>query len=134
MCGDDAAADRQPEADTEGLVRHERLEDTLELIGRNALAAVGDGDDDLPVVRFRPKRQPPLAGGDIGHRLASIDGQVQQELLQLHAIAVDQRQTGLDMGDDRNVAADKIAVQQAKNLADELVQVERLPVRFTTLE
>ncbi len=88
----------------------------------------------LPVVQFCPKRQPPLANRDIGHRVASIDGQVQQELLQLHAITGDQRQTGFEMGGDRNVAAEEIAVQQAKNLTNELIQIERLAVRFTALE
>ena len=107
MCGSNAAANREPQANAKGLVGHKRLEDPLQLIGRNAFAVVADGDDDLSAFRFRPKHQPPLVRCNIGHRLACIDGQIQQELLQLHPIAIDQRQARVEVGGDRDVATDR---------------------------
>ena len=135
MCGDDAAADRQPEADTEGLACHKRLEDPLQLIGRNALAAVGDGDDDFcPLfdsVRNVSRRSPAGASAIASQALTA---RFSRSCCNCTRSPLTSRQTGFEIGGDRNVAADKIAVQQAKNLTDELVQVERLLVRFTALE
>ena len=88
MGGHDRAADGQAEPEPLRLGRHEGLEDPLQIGAGYAWALIRDLEVNgaWPVQRGSdPKRTVRL--GDLSHAVASVEHEVQQHLLQLHAIA-----------------------------------------------
>src|SRR5690606_13350841 len=93
----DAVGDRQPQpgAAADRLAGVERIEDARQYVGGNAAAAVGDADPGLAVLG---------AGGDddgaaVLDRLAGVDQQVHEHLVDLRQMAFDRRQLAVELLD-----------------------------------
>ena len=104
------------------LGRHERFEHLFQLMSWDA------GPVSRTVTRTRwsspPRSRPsiaaPLPALTPSHRTRST--QVQQDLLQLHAIAGNGRQRGLGADGERHAASDDSLAREVEDLPDDLVQ------------
>ena len=72
---------------------------------------------------------PPLVGRGRRHGIARVEYQVEQDLLQLHAIAAHLRQRRRQLRRDRHSTPDQIAVNQVEHFLDDHVDVEGLRLR-----
>ena len=92
---DDAVDGREPEARAraDGLRREERLEDAARVSLVHADARVGDLEHDVTAVVARRDRQRAAAG----HRVARVDGEVQQHLADLARVGLDGSQFRLEV-------------------------------------
>jgi hypothetical protein len=86
---DDAGADGQPHPHPLRLGGIERVKNLLQPLGLNAAAGIGDLDDHFPVRVGGAEGDGAGAILHLGHRLNRIHHQIQQHLLDLHAIAGD---------------------------------------------
>ena len=117
MGGNDGLRDRQPEPHAFDARGEERLEQTPQVAGRDAAAAILHRDVDAAIaidsVRTDRRRDP---SGDILHRVHSIDDQVQQDLLQLRPVADHQRKPGGKVGPDLHMPLPRIAGDEAEHV------------------
>ncbi|EEF26336.1 conserved hypothetical protein, partial [Ricinus communis] len=107
---DDGTADRQAEAHAVGLGRKERLEQACAVGVGDARTAVAYADKDHAVVPARAQFQ--AAGREAVHRLQGVHHQVDQDLLQLDAVAHDGRQAGRQVDAQCQRAPVQLALQQ----------------------
>ena len=63
-------------------------------------------------------------GAAMRHRVASVDGQVEQHLFELHGVGLDPSRTGVELEHDRDVFADQ-ALEQCHKIADHAMQIQR---------
>jgi hypothetical protein len=126
---DDRPADREAQAQSIVLRGLEGLEDLVELAARDTRAAIFDRELNHDVLsRGRGHRQPPLVTGDRAHGLAAVDDQVQQHLLELHAVAGDGGKAWVQPGHQAHAAPPQIAGGESEHLLRHLVEVEELEV------
>jgi hypothetical protein len=131
----DRVADWQPETQSLHLGRHERLEQPCLHVGIDPAPAVGDGDlNGLVVAKRGRDRQCAIARLGVHHRLAGIGDQVQENLLQLNAVAPHCGQVRCESAGRRHAAHDKVAVRKFERVLDHAVQVERTKLRFALLQ
>ena len=121
--GDDRSADREAEAKPVRLRGHERLEDPLHLLFRNARSpdrrrTAPPDPRSFVAVRIVTRRSPRACRA---HRIARVEEQVQQHLLQLHAVGEDRRKGGASRRIHRDLPLDQVAVHQLQHLGDHLV-------------
>jgi hypothetical protein len=93
MTLDNRTADREPDAQAMRFSRVERFEQLRDLARIKADAGVPNPQFDAVAainLRLNSERSRPILNA--GHRISSIQQQVQDDLLQLHAIATDGRQ------------------------------------------
>ena len=93
----DGTADRQAHAHAAGLGAPERLEHFVQRLRRDARTAVGHAKADGAGAHGGADRQDAPGLGQVVHRIGGIDDQVQQQLLQLHAVARDRWQDRREM-------------------------------------
>ena len=88
-----------------GLVEHEGLEDSLQVLARDAGSAVRDFQHGVPARgelgtdEQRPRKL------SVGHCVAGVDEKVQQHLLELHAVTGHERQPRRELGADMDLTA-----------------------------
>jgi len=140
---DDAVDRRQPEAGAApvGLGREVRIEHARHRVGVHAGAGVGHRELCVAPRAQRAGGDAQLAGGDdvdrepelatVGHRVARVEDQVHEHLLELAAIALDMG-VALDRGDDLDVLAEQ-RQHRVRQLADELAELNRLARERLTL-
>src|SRR5437764_14286680 len=94
MRADDSSTDRKAKAHSLGFCGKERLKYLFQFLPGNAAPLVGDGYNHCAaaVLDFSTNKQPALCIIAISHRVASIDYQVEQNLLKLHRVAGHHRQ------------------------------------------
>ena len=122
--GDDAVDGGEAEAGALArlLRREERLEGARRDLAAMPAPVVGDGD---------PRRRPVAPGhGDrqrpaVGHRVARVDGEVDEHLLELGAVGEDRQAAPGPTRDPQRDALAERAVEQALEVAHERADVER---------
>ncbi|EEF22940.1 conserved hypothetical protein, partial [Ricinus communis] len=122
------AADRQAHAHAVFLGAVEGLEQARHHAGRDAGAGVADADQQRAVAvraALRLHRQHRLAGTAAGHGLDRVHQQVDEHLLQLHAVAVHRRQVRRQAQHQRHVMVIQLAPHHVDALLHHRLQVQR---------
>ena len=120
----DASRNRQAEPEATVLGSEEGLEDAVELIGGAPRPAVADDELRAAVVSMdRGDGQLALRTRRVAHRVAGVGQQVEHQLLQLHAVAVDLRQVGRQAGAHVDIARHELAVQELQHVVHDMVQL-----------
>ena len=90
---DDGAADKQPDAHAVALRRVEGIEQAIRALAVEARASIPNSHaDTIAVLSFGLNQQLPRAIVHVGHRVRGVAKQIQDDLLELNAIAGDGRQ------------------------------------------
>src|SRR6185436_6035336 len=110
VLADDSIGDRQAEA---GALAHrlggeERIVNAREVLSRNAVAGVGDLGDGFAAFDARRNRQPAAAR----HRIARVEEQVQEHLLELELVADHVDGRGVQLAPDLDAALFKLMFEQ----------------------
>jgi hypothetical protein len=113
---DDGAADSQPKAHALRLGRDEGLEDSLQVLARDASSVVRDLQQGVPArgKLGADEKRPRRLG--VGHRVAGVE-KVQQHLLQLDSAAGDERWPRRELGADLDLTAKQVAAHKREYLA-----------------
>src|SRR5690349_11591072 len=132
----DRSADGESHAEALRLGGHERLENTVQVFASDSAAPVANGAHHLATAAFeaRRDRDAALVYVERRHRLAGVDDQVEDDLLQLDAITQDQRQIGIEYDVDRNVSRQEIVPRKFEHVLDHVGQVDGLAGNFAALE
>ena len=117
----DAVGDRQAEARAaaDRLGREERIVDARQLLRRNAGAGVGDLGDHAIAVDARRDRQPAAAR----HRVAGVEEQVQEHLLQLMLDAEHRHRPRRELAPDLDAADLELMLEQREHVGDDGVEI-----------
>jgi hypothetical protein len=118
---DDAGGDGEAEAGPLPLGRVEGLEDVRAGVHRDAGAAVLDLDVDRPLPLARPDHQPRALVAL--HRLAAVDAEVEEDLLELRGIGEDGREPCAQIGDDGDRPVPVLLPDEEEDLLDGDVDV-----------
>lgn len=111
--------DREAHAQARFLGRVERVEDPLGI--GDAASLIDDLCTDLIIATVRPHAEA-LAGPVRGHGLDAIALQIDEDLLELKAIAPDRRKTWLDLERNENATFGGKIGEHARGLADSRLQ------------
>ena len=123
---DDRAADEQPDPHAAVLRGVERIEQRIRALWRQAYADIADGQTDaIPVVAFASDEQMSRSIVHVHHRVRRVAEQIQDDLLELNAVAGDERETLGELGMEDHVMSVQVARRQRNDLARGLVQIER---------
>jgi len=96
-CGD-GPADRQAEAESGGLRCEERLEHSISRVHGEANAGISDRDfETIGAYTADAKLQDAVRDGSIGHRFASVQDEIHEQLQQLNLVAAHGGQSGRDI-------------------------------------
>ena len=96
---DDRAADEQPDPHAAVLRGVERIEQRIRALWRQAYADIADGQTDaIPVVAFASDEQMSRSIVHVHHRVRRVAEQIQDDLLELNAVAGDERHTLSELG------------------------------------
>src|SRR6185369_5453598 len=95
MRSNDGSADREAQAHSLGFRGEERLEHSFHFSLLNAATLIDDRHNHRASIVFEcsTNAQPAFPSAALSHRVTSIDHQVDQDLLKLHRVASDSRQT-----------------------------------------
>ena len=120
----DAVGDREAEAGALSgrFRREERVVDPREMLGENALAGVRDLGDDIRAVDARGDAEPPAAG----HRVAGVEQQVEEDLLQLELVADEHQRRRRQLAAHLDAALLELMFEQRQHVADHGVEIDRL--------
>src|SRR5215469_16543711 len=133
MRGNDGPADRKAQPHSLRFSSEERLEDAFHCSLRNAAAAVRDRHNHCAttILDSSTNEQPAVRSLAIGHRVISIDYQVDQHLLKLHRVARDGRQIPSEFSVHGYALIYEIAADQLQDIAYDFVYMETLLLYFT---
>ena len=135
MRDDNCAAYCQAEPQALRLRGKKRIENALQVRGWDATTLVVDGHTNAASVPPRcAHHEYTLRRSAVGHSAASVHDQVQENLLKLYPIAVNGRQVKRKVAVYSHSIAPQIGMRQPKRILNQLVQVERLILRFSLLE
>ena len=114
--------------------RIEWVEYLFRQLGRKPRSGIAEGQKNLFVFTL-PRRDDYLPRSiDVFHRFDAVDDQVHDDLLQLHAIPDDAGQIGRQFRPGRYVVASRLAAQEGDGLPNDLVYINKLPLRRALLE
>jgi hypothetical protein len=134
---DDRAADRQAEPHAVRLGRIERLEQPIQLFRLKPDAAVLDADRDrrASVVRVDTAAdvEAPVPFVRAAHRVHGVHDQVQQHLLELHAIAENEREVCRHVGSNRDTSRGRLGARQRHDLVHQVREPDWDPIRRRSL-
>src|SRR5215471_16343753 len=118
MSLDDGAAYRKPHPCPAGLRGVEGVEDSIEICWINAWPGIADGHENARLVLLGAdhKLTCPHVGG--AHCFSRVQNEVQQDLLQLNAIAKNWKQSLRKPGLDRNAILVDHGLRQYKHFVD----------------
>ena len=131
---DDRAGDRQAHAHAVRLGGEERVEDPRERAGGDAGAGVAHGDlDGLRAVEPRGHADAPIVRARAVERVHAVENEVEQHLLQMHAVATDVRQIARHVHVQLHLPRRRIDPHERRDVAHERAhveppRVERLPL------
>src|SRR5262245_19558362 len=128
MRGDDAAADRQTQPHSLFFRCEERLEYLFQFFLGDTAAHVDDTHNDCAPtsVESGTNEQSALPSVAFRHRVASVDHQIDQDLLKLHRVADDGWQVPRELNSDNDVLIDEIGTDQLQNIPYHFVDAERM--------
>src|SRR5262245_37580759 len=130
----DSRADDEAKTETMILGGEKRLEDMRLLVARYPASAIRDRDLNRAAIRqSRNDRDAALRSIDLAHGFDRVHQQVEDDLLQLHRIALYERQLG-GTRHYANVSAHELAVQQRQGRTEEIDQINRFESGFTFLQ
>src|SRR5690606_35337994 len=118
---DDRAADGQAHPDAVILGGKEGFEDRFGI--GDAVPGVADLDRDVVTVGGAADPQLPLRG-TIGHRVPGVDDQVEDDLLELHAVGDDRWNAPSKLQVDRDLAGGQVRALEPEHFEDALVHVD----------
>ena len=125
MRSDDGGGDGQAQAQAVGLGGEEGLEEPRELGGGDTGTGVGDRHFDGPGIRLSGTHdQASPLGRHFGHGVHAVEDEVEQHLLQMHAVAAHREQHVRDFDAQPHLAARRIRLHQDQDLVDQLRDVE----------
>src|SRR6202034_4061729 len=127
---DNRAADRQAQADSCLLCRKKSLEDMVDQFWRESAAAIADTDQNLASFGClcrdgklsRPSR-------DCTHRLDSVCDEIQDHLLQLHAVAEDEGKARLQFGFQKDMMFGQLTADESDDFKNQFVDAQRVFLR-----
>src|SRR4029078_8433352 len=106
----------------------------LQIRAVQARAAIGDGYSHPPDFIDRAHDgQPATCERGRAHRIAGIDDQIEQHLLQLYAGAEHTWQIFLETRDHLDVVCNQIRMRELEDLMHEIAEVDGLPLRIALL-
>src|SRR5262245_28173399 len=119
---DDPERDREPEpgADADRLGGEERIEDPLDVLGRDAVAVVAEAQQDAAALQLAVHADVTA----VADRLARVDEEVEEQLLEALRLALERGQA-LARDLDRR-AARRLQPRHARRLLDEIADVRDL--------
>jgi hypothetical protein len=126
MLFNDGTAYRQTYADTMGFRGEERIENLIHRQRRQPNAGIADGHRDLSILRWLQLYSELPCPVPVVHRLDAVDHEVHQNLLQLHAVSCDLRQSFHQLCADRHGISLSLAAQENGHLSNNIVYVDRL--------
>src|SRR5262249_5063501 len=91
-------------------------------IGRQSYTFVAHRDSHQVRMKLCFKMQPPGPRPIRGHGIGRIDNQVEEELLELHAIPIDMRQNCRQLTGYHYTSSNKIAIRKLQHLINDFVQ------------
>src|SRR5262249_17631119 len=132
MRGNNRAANRKAKPHSFLLRGEERLKNIFDLFLWDAAAAVRDGYNNCAagVLDSSTNAQPALRSVAIGHRVTSVDHQIDQNLLKLHRIAGDGRQIRRELRIHGDLLIYEIGADQLQDIAYNFVYTERTLLHF----
>ena len=121
------SADRQAEAESGGLGREERLEYSISRVDREANAGIDDRDlETIGAYTTDAKLQDAVRDGSVGHRFASVDDKVHEQLQQLNLVAAHRWQSGRDIRVHAHVCVRRGLAGQGERIVHDRFQRDRL--------
>src|SRR5262245_26806105 len=122
MGHDNAPADRQPQAKSQGLRAVERLDQLLHAVGGHSVAAIGDRNTNMAVsIPCCLDEEEAVAVRSPAHGFGRVDDQIEKNLLKLDRIALNGRQVFAELGACCNCAQDEIAMGKRQRLRNEVI-------------
>src|SRR5580704_5200051 len=117
------SADRQAHAHTGILRGEETFKQTGEMCRINSRAAVVNAAAHCPRIRqYCSNKNPPTLGSRLRHRLNRIDGEVDDHLLELGAVAVNLRERRFQIERDRDTFRLELMAEEDHRLRDDIVE------------
>src|SRR5271154_1402258 len=132
MCGDYGMTDRKPKSHPSVLGGVEGIEYPLELIGIDAVAAIenGNANGTFIVGKTGHHFDTPIARRIAAHRFGGVEKKVQNDLLQLDAVAPPLGKVIIDPRVDLNVALLELAARQRQDVAQQIADLQMLKLGF----
>ena len=119
------------------LGRIERLEQAIQLFRLKAAAAVLDADRDpggsVVPVDTAADVEAPVPFVRAAHRVHGVHDEVQQHLLELHAVTEDERKVGWHVGSNRDTPGGRLGGRQRHDLVHQVREPDRDPLRRRSL-
>lgn len=111
---DEASADAQAQTEAIPVGGDERIENAIQLIRWNTVTAIPDRHLHAVAVGHADLDQEPASLGClIRHGIAGIEDQIEEHLLELHAIAQNDGQLGIKFRLQRNSLRDQVAAPKS---------------------
>ena len=127
MALDDHPANRQSQPHAVGFCRNERIEDVGQPPRIDSRPAIFHLNDNRAVAVARgPQLQQAATVLERGHGLDGVADQIDENLLQLTAVAHDQRQFGLKLGPRRNIVDFQLLAHGVEDGNSEVIHIDRL--------
>ena len=127
MSLDDRAADEQPDAHAAALRRVEGIEQLVHALTVEPDAGIPDDHTHtVAILPFGSDQQLPRPIVDVDHRVRGVAKQIQDDLLELDAIAGDDREIVGELRLKNHAISLKVAQRQRNDLSRGLVQIQRL--------
>ena len=105
------------------------------LVGRDARPVVGHLDlHPTPVVHARAHHQPSRAIGRVRHGVEGVHHEIQEDLLQLNAVARHQQEPGREIAVDDDIPEQGVAAHQGDDVGDQVVEQQRATFGSALLE
>jgi len=124
MSINDGTADREPHPRSIGLSGVECLEDVLDMRGIDTGPQISHCHEDTCRVPLSRDRQLSRPRPDAAHRFNRVENQVEHDLLQLNAIAMNRERPFREPSLDRDPIVGDCAPRQSNHLVDSLIQIE----------
>ena len=127
MALDDHPANGKSQSHAVGFCRDECIEDICQPRGIDSRPAILDLDDNRAVaVAPRPQLQQAATVLESVHGLDGVADQIDENLLQLTAVAHDQRQFGLKLGPRRNIVNLQLLAERVEDANSQRIHIDRL--------
>src|SRR6516162_9897114 len=123
---DDRPADRQPHSSSAGFSRVEGLENALAMSRIKARPGIAHGHENAGVILLGADQQLSWLRLNRAHCLNRVQSQVQDDLLQLNAVAMNGKQSVSKPGLDRYTVSGDCVSRQHDHLIDSRIEIKTL--------
>src|SRR5216684_4924512 len=121
---DDRATDGEPHSDPPGLGGKEWFEDTVGMCRIDSWSAIPDLDRDTVGMLCRLDENFPWPVGQSAHCLDAVHYQIQDDLLQLHAITEERRQIAGKIATQGGAVSGQVIVEEPGAFANDFIDIE----------